>query len=67
MKSEFDNLRLNNAHSYSSDKESCKEVVKIFRGEQLIAKKRKIGKKTSYFGVKGYEKFLTEDKNKQQA
>jgi hypothetical protein len=59
MKSEFDNIRLNDKHAYDSDKGSDKEVVNIYCNDKLIAKKKKVKKKIQYFGVKGYEKHLT--------
>ena len=39
MRSEFDNLRKNPLHSYESDVNGEKQVVKIFHGDELIAKK----------------------------
>ena len=41
MKTEFDNLRSNTTHSYDTDSNGDKQVVKIYSGEQLIAKKIK--------------------------
>ena len=39
MRSAFDNLRLNPLHGFEIDVNGDKQVVKIFRNEQLIAKK----------------------------
>lgn len=59
MKTEFDNLRLNDDHGYETDSNGDKQVVKIYCGEQLIAKKIKQKKSLRYFAIDGYEKFLT--------
>jgi len=59
MKTEFENLQKNSAHSFSNDTNSDKQVVKIYCGELLIAKKIKIKKSTRYFGVQDYQKFLS--------
>ena len=59
MKTEFDNLRLNKNHLYSTDKNGDKQVVKIYCGELLIAKKVQVKKSIRYFGVKNYQEFLT--------
>nr|WP_281556277.1 hypothetical protein [Thalassomonas sp. RHCl1] len=59
MKTEFDNLRLNDDHGYETDSNGDKQVVKIYCGEQLIAKKIKHKKSLRYFAIDGYEKFLT--------
>ena len=59
MKTEFDNLRVNDNHSYQTDSNGEKQVVKIFYQEQLIAKKIKHKKSLRYFAIDGYEKFLT--------
>ena len=60
MKTEFDNLRLNDNHSYQTDNNGDKQVVKIYYQEQLIAKKIKLKKSLRYFAIDGYEKFLTQ-------
>ena len=59
MRSEFDNLRLNEKHSYETDSNGDKQVVKIYYLDQLIAKKVKHKKSIRYFGVKNYQDFLT--------
>lgn len=59
MKSEFDNLRNNNNHSYNTDKNGDKQVVKIYFGEQLIAKKIKLKKSIRYFGIAEFKQYLT--------
>ncbi|WDE12990.1 hypothetical protein [Thalassomonas haliotis] len=59
MKTEFDNLRLNDGHGYETDSNGDKQVVKIYCGDQLIAKKIKHKKLLRYFAIDGYEKFLT--------
>jgi len=58
MKTEFDNLRLNAEHDYETDSNGEKQVVKIFCGELLIAKKIKQGKSIRFFGIKGYEQYI---------
>ena len=62
MKTEFDNLRKNSIHQYQSDSNGDKEVVKIYFGDLLIAKMIKLKKSIRYFGVKGYQQYLLEDK-----
>ena len=59
MRSEFDNLRLNQAHSYEVDKNGDKQVVKIYCDDLLIAKKVTVKKSIRYFGVKNYKNFLS--------
>jgi len=61
MKTEFDNLRLNANHDYETDSNGEKQVVKIFCGELLIAKKIKQKKSIRFFGVSGYEHYLTQE------
>ena len=41
MKTEFENLQQNDAHSFEADTSADKQVVKIYCDEQLIAKKIK--------------------------
>ncbi|WP_371375118.1 hypothetical protein [Thalassotalea aquiviva] len=60
MRTEFDNLRLNDQHSYDVDKNGDKQVVKIYAGGQLIAKKVTHKKSIRYFGVANYQDYLTE-------
>ncbi|MBA6230977.1 hypothetical protein H4J68_07195 [Colwellia sp. MB3u-28] len=62
MKTEFDNLRKNSIHQYQSDSNGDREVVKIYFGDLLIAKMIKLKKSIRYFGVKGYQQYLLEDK-----
>lgn len=59
MKTEFDNLRLNDRHCYNTDSNGDKHVVKIYYDEQLIAKKLTQKKSVRYFGVSDYKKYLT--------
>lgn len=59
MRSEFDNLRLNQAHLFETDQNGDKQIVKIYCGDVLIAKKVKVKKSIRYFGVKNYKDFLT--------
>ena len=59
MKSQFDDLRLNDDHEYSADDKGGKKVVKIFKDGQLIAKKIAVKRSVQYFGVTGIEDFFT--------
>jgi hypothetical protein len=61
MKSEFDNLRKNPSHSYESDSNGEKQIVKIFHDNQLIAKKITLKKSVRYFGANGYQELLTDE------
>jgi len=61
MRSVFDNLRLNAAHSYDTDNNGDSKIVRIYRDDKLIAKKKQRKKKIQYFGIKGCEAFLTEE------
>ncbi len=61
MKTEFDNLRLNTRHDYETDSNGEKQVVKIFCGELLIAKKIKQKKSIRFFGISGYEQYLSQE------
>ena len=58
MKTEFENLQQNDAHSFEADTSVNKQVVKIYCDEKLIAKKIKLKKTIRYFGVKGYQQYL---------
>lgn len=63
MRTEFDNLRLNDNHSYTSDTNGEKQVIKIYVDDLLIAKRVKLKKSIRYFGAPGYQDYLTpEDK-----
>ncbi|WP_269619423.1 hypothetical protein [Zhongshania sp. BJYM1] len=59
MKTEFENLQKNCAHSFETDTNTDKQVVKVYRDDALIAKKIKIKKSIRYFGVQGYKAFLS--------
>lgn len=59
MKTQFDNLRLNDDHEYSTNDRGGKKVVKIFKDGGLIAKRITIKCSVQYFGVTGVEEFLT--------
>ncbi len=61
MKTEFDNLRENDAHCYDTDSNGDKQVVKIYSDEKLIAKKITLKKSIRYFGIDGYQIYLTEE------
>jgi hypothetical protein len=58
MKTDFDNLKFNQAHTFSADSNSDKQVVKVYREQQLIAKKIKLKKSIRYFAIQGYQQFL---------
>ena len=55
MKTEFDNLRLNPMHSYEADRNGDKQIVKVYFGELLIAKKVHHKKSIRYFRIKNYQ------------
>lgn len=59
MKTEFDDLRLNENHQFDTDSNGEKQVVKIYANGQLIAKKIKHKKSIRYFAIDGYKKLLT--------
>jgi len=61
MKTEFDNLRINDKHSYTTDSNGDKQVVKIYCREQLIAKKLSQKKSIRYFGISTYQDYLTNE------
>jgi hypothetical protein len=61
MKTEFDNLRNNDKHSYDTDSNGDKQVVKIYCGELLIAKKLTQKKSIRYFGINGYQHYLLQE------
>ena len=61
MKTEFDNLRDNDNHCYETDSNGDKQVVKIYCGELLIAKKVKFKKSLRYFGFNNYQQYLTKE------
>lgn len=61
MKSEFENLQENNSHCYDVDSNGDKQVVKIYCGEILIAKKVKLKKSLRYFGINNYQEYLTQE------
>ena len=64
MRTEFDNLRKNPIHGFESDVNGEKQVVKIFRNEQLIAKKITLKKSIRYFAISGFQQFLTDSQSK---
>ena len=61
MKTEFDNLRINNDHYYDIDSNGDKQVIKIYCGELLIAKKITLQKSIRFFGISNYQQYLTSD------
>ena len=61
MKTEFDNLRENDNHSYDTDSNGDKQVVKIYCDELLIAKKVKLKKSIRYFGIKNYQQYIIQE------
>ena len=58
MKTEFDNLRLNANHDYETDRNGDKQIVKIYCGALLIAKKLKQKKSIRYFAITDYKQYL---------
>lgn len=61
MKTEFDNLRVNDNHNYETDCNGEKQVVKIYCGEILIAKQIKLKKSVRFFGIATYSQYLTQE------
>ncbi|NMP16933.1 MULTISPECIES: hypothetical protein [unclassified Thalassotalea] len=61
MRTEFDDLRLNENHAYDVDSNGDKQIVKIYCDEKLIAKKVTQKKSIRYFGVKEYQDYLSEE------
>jgi hypothetical protein len=61
MKTEFDNLRLNSKHTYETDTNGDKQVVKIYYDNLLIAKKLKVKKSIRYFAIKNYQQYLSDE------
>jgi len=61
MKTQFDNLRLNDTYQYETDSNGEKQTVKIYDGEHLIAKKIKLKKSIRYFAIDGYERYLVNE------
>lgn len=61
MRTEFDNLRLNDKYAYQTDANGDKQVVKIYWQEKLIAKKVTHKKSIRYFGVKEYKDYLSDN------
>jgi hypothetical protein len=61
MRSEFENLQKNPLYGYQSDVNGEKQVVKLYRNDQLIAKKIKLKKSIRYFAVDGYQQLLTDE------
>lgn len=59
MKTEFDDLRLNENHQFDSDSNGDKQIVRIYANKQLIAKKIKQKKSIRYFAIDGYQQYLT--------
>ena len=59
MKTDFDNLRLNDNHTFETDSNGDKQVVKIYCDGLLIAKKVKLKKSIRFFGINGYQVYLT--------
>lgn len=58
MKTEFENLRINDDHAYELDKCGDKQVLKLYAEDTLIAKRVTIKKSIRYFGFPNYEKYL---------
>lgn len=61
MKSVFDNLRKNPQHSYESNVNGEKQVVKLFRNGKLIAKKITLKKSIRYFATPDHQQYLRDD------
>lgn len=64
MRTEFDDLRLNDNHQFETDNNGDKQIVKIYVSEKLIAKRVKQKKSIRYFGADGYKQYLTNTESK---
>ena len=62
MRTQFDELRLNDEYEYSTNDRGGKKVVKIYKDGELIAKKVSIKNSVQYFGVTGVEELLEQAK-----
>jgi len=60
MKTEFDNLMENGNHYYDIDSNTDTQIVKIYCGKSLIAKKVKLKKSLRYFGINNYQEYLSQ-------
>jgi hypothetical protein len=58
MRSEFDNLRLNDEHGYQTDCNGDKQITRLYHNDILIAKKIHCKRKVRYFGIEGYAAYL---------
>lgn len=61
MKTQFDELKNNPKHHFESDINGEKRVIKVFLGNDLIAKKVQLKKSIRYFGISGVEQLLIND------
>ena len=61
MKTELDHLRENDNHCFDSDSNGDKQVLRIYCGERLIAKKITLKKSIRFFGINGYQNYLTHE------
>lgn len=59
MRTEFDNLRLNDDYQFDTDTNGDKQVVKVYCNGNLIAKKVKHKKSIRYFGIPEYKDYLS--------
>lgn len=60
MKSEFDNLKNNPFHTFASDSNGDKKVIKVFVEGEMIAKKIILKKSVRFFGIKNYQQYLSQ-------
>ena len=63
MRTEYDNLSLNDKHEYEADINGDKETVKIYAEGKLIAKKISQKKSVRYFGIKEFKLYLIEERD----
>ena len=61
MKTEFNNLRENDNHCYDTDSNGDKQVIRVYCGELLIAKKITLKKSVRFFGINSYQQYLTQE------
>lgn len=62
MKTEFDNLKDNDSQYYDTNSNGDKQVIRIYCGEVLIAKKITLKKSVRYFGIQDYQDYLSQER-----
>jgi hypothetical protein len=63
MKTEFENLRINDEHEYELDTCGDKQILKIYVKDRLVAKRITIKKSIRYFGSPQYKQYLMSEED----